>query len=263
MLTKAVRIVGTSGQVFIQSDGRECLSVRASGVAVQNVQFICNGIGELPAISVAENAELELEGCKVQSSTAVAVAVTGNAAIKSLGTGFSAPNGIAMRLNQQARGTFRQSSFSDNKIALTIYHASAAELQSCAFERNGGAEAKGGTIALSGSKSTLTANDCHFTNNSAGLSAVEGATLTINNSTFNDNGVTPRTTGVLGLIALYRGSHGALTSNTFEANQQGVTITEGSVMEITKCLFAGNGTRQTREVIPSCQPIAASGKARS
>lgn len=156
VLTKAVRIVGTTGQVFIQSEGRECLSVRTTGVAVQNVQFMCNGIGDLPAISVTENAELDLDGCKIQSNTGVAVKVGANAGIKALGSGFTATNGIAMHLNQQARGSFTQSSFNESKVALMIWNNSTVELRSCAFDRNGGTDAKGGTIAVHGAKSTST-----------------------------------------------------------------------------------------------------------
>lgn len=42
VLNRAVRLIGTAGQTIIQSDGRECFSVRAPGVFVQGFQFICN-----------------------------------------------------------------------------------------------------------------------------------------------------------------------------------------------------------------------------
>ncbi|MEY2526130.1 MAG: hypothetical protein QOE73_901, partial [Verrucomicrobiota bacterium] len=50
VVPRAIRLVADSkmgGQVLIQSEGKECLSVRAAGVSVQNIQFIGNGIGDL------------------------------------------------------------------------------------------------------------------------------------------------------------------------------------------------------------------------
>src|SRR3712207_7538571 len=52
----------------------------------------------------------------------------------------------------------------------TLFRSSAmgggkVELQSCAFDRNGGVEARGGIIVATGDGTTITANDCHFTGN--------------------------------------------------------------------------------------------------
>ena len=129
------------GQVFIQSEGRECLSVGAAGVVVQNVQFICNGIGELAAISVAQGADLELEACKVQSNTALGVSASG--AIKALGSSFTAANGTALRLNSKAHGIFTQCSVGESVFGLWLAKGARAELHSCAFDRNGGAGKQG------------------------------------------------------------------------------------------------------------------------
>ncbi|HEY0370290.1 MAG TPA: hypothetical protein VGC85_11885, partial [Chthoniobacterales bacterium] len=62
VLTKPVRLISSGGQSWIQSDGRECLNVKSPGVFVQGMQFMCNGIGDLAAISIADGGELELDG---------------------------------------------------------------------------------------------------------------------------------------------------------------------------------------------------------
>lgn len=260
VITKAVRLIGTNGQVYIQSEGRECLSVRAPGVSVQNIQFNCNGIGELPAISVADGAELELEGCKVQSTTAVALTATGNAALKTLGCNFTSANGVALRLTNGARAHLTQSSITDSRMGLWLAQGAAAELHSCAFERNGGEEAKGSILAVNNPKSTLTADDCHFSNNPGGISAVGGAALSITNCSFSNNGSVPRSGGVVGLITLFNHSNGKVQSCLFENNQQGVSVNDGSKLEMVKCQLNGTGVRQIRDVIPSCQPISVFGK---
>jgi parallel beta helix pectate lyase-like protein len=262
VLARPVRLVADSrngGQVVIQSEGKECLSVRASGVALQNVQFICNGIGELPAISVSDSATLEMESCKVQSATQVALVATGKASLKAVGSTFTAANGTAVRLNQGAQATFTQCSFPDTLIGLVAVSGAGAELHSCAFERDGGEAAKGAIMIVGGDKSSLTADDCHFTSNPAGIFAADGGTLTITNSPFKSNGFTPaRGSSPSGLISV-KGARATLTGDYFESNQQGVTIYEAGTLEIQKCNFNGNGLRQDPPAIAGCLPISITG----
>ncbi len=255
VVNKAVHLVGAMGQVFIQSEGRECLSVRAPGVTVQNVQFLCNGIGELPAISVAQGADLELEACKVQSSTAVGVSATGG--LKALGSSFTAASGTAVRLNPAARASLTQCSLGESQFGLWLANGASAELLSCAFDHNG-AEGTAATISLTGAKTSLTAKDCHFTNNSAGIRVLDGATVAISKSSFKNNGVTPTAGTQLGLVVLFNKARGTIAESTFESNQQGVSCVNGSRLEIEKCQFAGGGIEANE--IPFCQPVAAYGK---
>ncbi|MBA3962490.1 MAG: right-handed parallel beta-helix repeat-containing protein [Chthoniobacterales bacterium] len=255
VVNKAVHLVGAMGQVFFQSEGRECLSVHAPGVTVQNVQFLCNGIGELPAISIAQGADLELEACKVQSSTAVGVSAMGG--LKALGSSFTAASGTAVRLNQGSRASLTQCSLGESQFGLWLANGATAELHSCAFDRNG-AEGRGATISLTGAKSSLTAEDCHFTNNSAGIRALDGAMVAISKSSFKNNGVTPTAGTQLGLVVLFNNARGTIAESTFESNQQGVSCVNGSQLEIEKCQFAGGGIEANE--IPFCQAVAAYGK---
>ena len=101
---------------------------------MQNVQFICNGIGELPAIAVTDGASLELDGCKINSNTAAGVTVVGKVSIEALGSSFVAVTGKAMRLGQQARGNFTQCSFAQSQVGLELANGASAELHSCAFD---------------------------------------------------------------------------------------------------------------------------------
>ena len=112
------------GQVVIQSEGKECLSVRAKGVVVQNIQFWCKGIGDLAAISVAEGGDLEMEGCKIESTSEVGLRVTGDASIKTLGSTFTTTGGFAVLVNRQAHASFTQSSFSNARIGLGVWERS-------------------------------------------------------------------------------------------------------------------------------------------
>ena len=255
VVTKPVRLTGAiMGQVFIQSQGRECLTVRASGVAVQNIEFRCNGIGDLPAISIAPGAELDLEGCKVQSSTTLGVAATG--ALKALGSSFTVAGGTAVRLNLAAHASLTQCSLGESQFALWVANGAHADLHACAFDRNG-SEGKGSIITVSGAKASLTAEDCHFTNNTAGIRALDGATVAISKSSFKDNGITPQEGAYLGLVVLFNGAQGTLANSTFESNRQGVAVVD-SKLEIEKCQFAGGGIE--RNEILLCQPIGVDGK---
>ena len=256
IVDKAVRLVGTMGQVFIQSEGRECLSVRAPGVAVQNVQFICNGIGALAAISVSDGADLSLEACKVQSNTALAVNATG--AIKALGSSFTAVNGTALRLNSGARGNLTQCSLGESLFGLWLAKGAGAELHSCAFDRNGGGEGKGAIASLAAAPASLTAEDCHFTGNTSGIRALDGSAITISGSTFKDNGITPQEGAQLGLIVLFNSAKGSIANCTFDSNKQGVTAVNGSKLQIDRCQFTGGGI-QGNEIL-FCQPIGVDGR---
>ena len=260
---RPVRIVGDSkagGEVVIQSEGKEGLSVRAPGVVVQNVSFISSGIGELPAISVADGADLQMEGCKIQSGSALGVAATGKAAIKATGSTFTANSGTAVRLNQQARGNFTQCSFSNAEVGLALANGATAELHSCAFENNGVNDSNGAIMMLEGAQTQVTADDCHFTNNAGGIMAEGNASLAITNSPFKNNGESR--TGSFGLVAI-RNAHASLTDVTFESNRFGVSVTEKGVLEMQKCNFDGTGYRQSRQVVAGSCPVTVIGEGSS
>jgi hypothetical protein len=262
VIPRPIHLVADSkmgGQVIIQSEGKECLSVRAAGVSVQNIQFIGNGIGDLPAISVADGADLDMEGCKIQSGSAVGVTVSGNASIKALGSTITATNGTALRLNQGARGNFTQCSFSNSQTGLFLGNGATAELHGCAFENNGMSDSNGAIMTITGAKSQVTADDCHFTNNSGAINAIDNATLTVTNSPFKNNGESSRGSGV-GLIVARNSAHVVLTGDTFESNRYGVMAAEKSVVEIQKCNFEATGFRQTQQIAVGSFPISIMGQ---
>jgi len=189
VVDRPVHIVADSrgGQVVIQSEGRECLSVRAKGVTVQNVQFWCKGIGELPAVSVEDGADLSMDGCKIQSGSALGLSVSGNASVKALGSGFTTEKGTAVRINKQAQANFTQCSFSNSQIGLLLANAAKAELHSCAFEGLGIGNSGGAMIVAAHENTQLTGEDCQFTNNSVGINVSDGASMTLTGCTFKQN----------------------------------------------------------------------------
>ena len=260
VVSRAIKIVGDSksgGQVIVQSEGKECLSVRSSGVAIQNMQFLGNGIGELAAISVADGTDLDLDGCKVQSGSGVAITVAAKGSIKGQGSTITATNGVGLRLNQEAKANFTQCSFSNSRGGLTIANASTAELHACAFENTGG-DGSGAIITINGAKTEVTADDCHFTNNNSAIVASDGASLTVTNSSFKDNGASARTG--IGLIAVRGAAHATLTNDTFQSNNYGVLVLEKGVLEMQKCNFDGTGFRQTQQVVAGSLPISVVGQ---
>jgi nitrous oxidase accessory protein NosD len=191
VVSRPIRIVAETqavgSQVVIQSEGKECLSVRAKGVVVQNIQFWCKGIGDLPAISVAEGGDLEMEGCKIESTSEVGLRVTGNASIKTLGSTFTTTNGIAVLVKQQAHASFTQSSFSNAQIGLGVGSAATAELHSCAFEGLGIGVKDGTIMTVVGQETQVAGDDCHFTNNIVGINVRDKASLSLTNCTFKGN----------------------------------------------------------------------------
>jgi hypothetical protein len=250
------------GQIFIKADGKECLSVQASGVFVQNVQFLCGGIGRLAAISVNNGGGLEMDGCTVQSGTDIGLLATGNASVKLNATTFATPSGTAVRLMEHARATLTQCYFPDVPTGVNALSGSTAELHSCAFERNGGYNGFGAILALNGQETSLTADDCRFTANKAGIVVSENASLAITNSSFKENTV-GASGGIVGLISVRRSARATLSSDSFEANQQGVAIMEGGSLEMQKCQLSGNGAPQSRQIIYSSLPISVVGSGSS
>jgi serine/threonine protein kinase len=260
--TRAVRIVGDPknvGEIFIKADGKECLSVRASGVFVQNVQFLCGGIGKLAAISVNNGGELEMEGCTVQSGTDIGLLATGNASVKLNATSFTTPSGTAVRLTEHAKATLTQCHFPDMPTGLNVLSGSTAELHSCAFERNGGYNGFGAILALNGQGTSLTADDCRFTANKAGIVVSENASLAITNSSVKENSAGAEG-GIVGLISVRRSARATLSNDTFERNQQGVAVTEGSNLEMQKCTFDQNGIAQRGGVAGGVVPLLIAGQ---
>lgn len=257
-IARPVRILSAGGPVLIQSDGRECLSVRSGGVFVQGVQFVVNGIGDLPAISVAEGAELEMEGCRIQSMTSLGVSVAKNATLKALGTAFTAANGTALRVDQ-AKANLTQSSFPDAAVGLGAQNGAVVELQSCAFERNGAANPKSGaTILAHGQTTSVTATDCHFNSNSAGVLVTEGAAFNAAKCSFKENGTSVGEDQIGGMISARKAARLTIFGSAFERNAHGILITDRSTLEMDGCTFAGNGM-QTRQLNLSTVPLVVSG----
>jgi hypothetical protein len=257
VLNSPVRIIGTPGTV-IQSDGRECLSVRATGVFVQNVQFICNGIGELPAISIAEGAELELDGCRIQSMTTLGVAMNPNSGLKALGTTFTASNGVALRVGQ-GHVNLTQSTIADSKVGLSAANGGKAELKSCALERNGANDPQGGILVATGQGTNIIANDCHFTSNSGGISVLDNATFSASSSSFKSNLESANAGNSIGLIATRGGSHATIAGCLFEGNGQGLAVSDRGVLEVDQSTFSRNGS-QTRQLVLPAMPISITGQ---
>ncbi|MGZ5021675.1 MAG: right-handed parallel beta-helix repeat-containing protein [Chthoniobacterales bacterium] len=256
VISRGVKLVATGGQAVIQADGHECLSVRAAGVSVQGIQFFCNGIGELPAISITDAADLELDGCRIQSGTALGVSMTGNAGLKATGTTFTASNGAALRM-QQGKATLTQSTFADSRTGVSLTSGATIELQACAFERNG-AGAQGSLISASGQGTNVTASDCHFTGNYAGAFLSEGATFSATNTSFNENVAT--NSNATGLVLVHKGARAVINGSKFESNRQGVTIGQGGALEMDKCEFNNNGVQGSRQMILTTMPIAVIGE---
>ena len=249
-----------AGQVVIQSAGTACLSVQSKGVSIQSVQFICNGIGQLPAIAVVEGAELQLDACQVQTPTAFGVSLNGKATLKALGSSFAAAEGTAVRLDRGAEATLNQCVLADSRYALYAAGGAHADLHSCAFQRNGGSNKLGVLFAVNGEGTSVAADDCQFENNAAGAVIGEKASLTVTNSRFKNNEAsTSEGKGVDGLISVRLGAHATLKGDTFEANRQGVYIADGSSLEMDKCQFAGNGV-QSRQLIPGAFPLSVGGQ---
>ncbi len=258
VIEKAVRLVGAPGQVLIQSEGRECVTVRAPGVTMQNIQFICSGVGALPAISVGPGADLSLEACKVQSNTALGLLGKEKSSIKALGTAFAVPEGTGVRLTDGAKAVLTQCVFADTKCGLNAWSGTTAEMRACAFERTGGSNGRGAIMALTGQGTTATADDCRFNNNVAGILVTRQAAVTITNSTFKENtgGVQD---GILGLVAVAGGARATLTGDRFESNRQGIAITDGGTLEMQQCTFVRNGIAQ-RQIVPTSLPLLVSGE---
>ena len=162
-LTRPVKLVGDpSAPVFIKGEGQSALTVKSQGVFVENIQFLTNGIGALPAIAVVDGAALEMKAVAIQSTTEVGVLVAGKASLKAVGTSFAVPSGAGLRLQEAATAHLTQCTFSDSKSGLNAMTGARAELHACAFERDGGSNGRGSIIALSGPGTAVTADDCRF-----------------------------------------------------------------------------------------------------
>ena len=238
VIDRPLHIVGdprASGQVVIQSEGKECLSVRSKGVTVQNVQFWCKAIGDLPAVSVADGAELEMEGCKIQSGSRLGLSVSGNASLKTLGSTFTTTKGWAVLVKQQSHASFTQSSFSDAQIGLAVGSGASAELHSCAFEGLGIGDKTGAIMLIIGEKSQVTGDDCHVTNNAVGIGVREKASLTLTNCTFKGN-----PTENVGLIVLREAQANIRGSTLVDSSPYAINVMSGATLTLDDTEISGS-----------------------
>lgn len=261
-VTQPVKIIGeNASQVFIQSDTRDALAIRSKGVVLQNVQVMFNGTGEVAALTVADNGELEADGIKVMSSSSYGLSVVANGSIKATASTFSVSNGTAAQIDRQSHANFTKCSFTDAQTGLTIANGSTAQLHSCGFERNGARTGRGAIMAIAGDKVQVIADDCRFSSNPSGIIVADGASLLGSNCQFKDNGISSvQGNSALGLIQVRSGGKATLQADTFEANSQGLVATNGGTMEIEKCRFDGTGLQTRGELIPACTAICGNGQ---
>jgi hypothetical protein len=226
---------------------------------LKNVQVVSRGSGETSAIAVGENCELEAVGVKVTSAGGSGVIINGNASLKATGSTFMAAHGTAVQVEGHA--IFTKCNFTDAQTGLWLKTASVCELHSCAFERNGANNGRGAIIALIGEKTSLTADDCRFVSNPAGINLAETASLIVTNSSFKNNGVNSSQGNLsAGLIQVRSTATAKLEGDTFESNSQGINATNGGIVEIDKCRFTGNGLQTRGELVASCMAIAGTGE---
>ncbi len=246
-------------RVIIQSSGVPCLSVQSKDVTVENVRFVCNGIGQLATISVTEGAELQLDNCQVQTPTSFGVSLLGKATFKATSSTFTAAQGTAVRLDRGAEATLSQCTLANSRYALYAGGGARLALRSCAFQRNGD-NGHGILFVVNGEGTEVTADDCQFEGNSAGAVIGQKASIKITNSRFKGNGAGDGGgKSVEGLLSVRFGSRATLQGDTFEGNRQGVYIADESSIEMSKCQFAGNGV-QGRQLIPGAFPLSVSGQ---
>jgi parallel beta helix pectate lyase-like protein len=264
VVSRPLQIIGdseTPEQVVIQADGKDVLSVSSKNVFLKNVQVVSRGSGETSAIAVGENGELEAVGIKVTSGGASGVIINGNASLKATESTFMAAHGTAVQVESQGHAIFTKCNFTDAQTGLWLKTASVCELHSCAFERNGAHNGRGAIIALIGEKTSLTADDCRFTSNPAGLNLAETASLVVTNSSFKNNGVNSSQGNLsAGLIQVRSAATAKLEGDTFESNSQGINATNGGIVEIDKCRFTSNGLQTRGELVASCMAITGNGE---
>jgi hypothetical protein len=115
--------------------------------------------------------------------------------------------------SEQAEGHFTQCSFSNSQIGLVIMNGARGELHSCAFESIGMGDSSGAIMIITGANTQLTGDDCHFTNNSVGVSVGDAAALTLSNSVFNQNGASAARYASDGVVVVRDAAH-AVIRNT-------------------------------------------------
>jgi hypothetical protein len=120
-------------------------------------------------------------------------------------------------------------------------------------------DSNGAIMMITGEKTQVTADDCHFTNNSGAISAMDNAALTVTNSSFKNNGESSRGSSV-GLVVARNSAHATLTGNAFESNRYGIVAADKSAVEIQKCNFEGTGFRQTQQVVIGSFPVSIIGQ---
>ncbi|HEY0368477.1 MAG TPA: right-handed parallel beta-helix repeat-containing protein, partial [Chthoniobacterales bacterium] len=240
---------------WIQSDGRECLNVKSPGVFVQGMQFMCNGIGDLAAISIADGGELELDGCRIQSATSVGL-TSSNASLTTTGTTITASGGTALRV-KGGKANLTQTTLSDSKLGASLSAGAAVELKSCALERDGAGDAQTGVIFINGPATSVTATDCQFTGNNGGVYVTSGGSFAAEKTSFKENAAGAKY--IYGLILVEKASVVRLNGCAFERNRAGVAVSEGGTLEADQCAFSDNGL-QSRQLIAESLPISVIGQ---
>lgn len=267
VLSKAVRLIGEGNPssqgagVVLQANGAECVSVRAKGVVLENLQLTADAPTTAAIVAIADGAELEIKNCAVNSAAGPGCVASGTSALIASDCTFKTPAGVALELAGGARAQCTGCRFNDCQIACKVSDAAGADLRTCAFENNGRPDGTGGIATASGEGAKLTVADCKLKGNPGGIRVSGSALAEISDCTFADNGISAGSSFGEGLVSVGRGGRAIFAGNTCEANLQGLAVRDGGTLEVERCRLASCGlaTAPGSGPSPPCLPLSATG----
>jgi hypothetical protein len=266
VLDRPIRIVGDAAayrQVVIRSSRFSGLEIKSKDVVFENLVFAGRDEGQF-VISVGNNAEAQFLHCLLDAQGTPGLMLSGGSTVKASLTSFSNARGVAIAASGQTKLQLDGCAFSNNGTGLIVMNGAAVDLMKCSFEGHGNEAGEGTVLRIGNDTTSVTATDCFFKGNTAGLIVEGNSSLTMKTSTFRDNGVGDKPDmATQGLVLAKGGGRASFTGCVFEQNRQGLAAVQAGILELDDCRFTGNGLETSQEALGFFCDVISADDARS
>jgi hypothetical protein len=251
-----------SALLFLNRDQANVVHIEAGHVTFANLHIEQDFNATFSALDCAMQAHVELTNCSVTSKSSYCVSVQNDAQLDARDSVFSSSEiGCGIIYSGRAHGSVTRSRVIGNKFGLEVQNQSHVSVDSCTFQYNGDQNGYGTVTDVNGSGATIEVVRSDFLQNSAGIYAQEGGSLTMTGCTLENNGLSLEAAHVTsGLICVETAAKATLNDLVCKFNKQGISVLAAGKAQLNNVNLSDTGiVTNNAQYIVFCSTIYVNG----
>jgi len=239
---------------------RAGITISGKKVSFENISISFEAAGDSPALQILREANVEMKKCAITTQSKFGILVDESASLTAQDTELRAVNaGCCLKYQGAAKGTLTRCRFLAGRWGLEVVNNAQVQGSNCAFQQIGLINGAGLVIGVAGGRASLELDACQFEGNTTTISADEGATFRLSNSTLRNNGVTGEgQNSNLGMICAQHAARVSLHDDIFEQNRQGLVALGASTLTLSHVQMRQTGLVSDNQTLKAyCNAVGA------